>query len=311
MIGFHPDCPAGVSLLADHLDTTLAVGEDLLCVTLAPRADLDEQDPDTAPEALDAFVRRLRQLEASLLLRLLQARRLIGEIGRADASLKAAGALFRAQSDALYELIAASGRSEPGALAAGADGHAFLRSRGLLAPEAGAPSPFERLTVSEAFRVGGVAPLGQLLDVVSAVLDLLDARFGLYAPERAVDEADGGLAEERDSSHPRIADQAAADDDMTRQPVTAEASGPSADDTRLGPVEADTRMATELGGTAVASESEQLTLPLPLADLPASTGSGDQADSSEVDDERLQIEAARSSGQMSLLDRLVEVESPA
>ncbi len=187
MIGIHPDCPPSIALLADHLDAALAAGEDLLVASLPARADLDEIDSETAPEALDAFVRRLLQLEASLLLRVLQARRLAVEIGRADSALKAAGALFRAQTDTLHELVLRAGRTPEGGLVRSGDSHAYLRSRGLIAPEAAAPSPFESISVGEDFRVGGIAVLSQILDLVSSVLDLLDARFGLYAPEMAED----------------------------------------------------------------------------------------------------------------------------
>lgn len=194
MIGIHPDCPPSVALLADHLDAALAAGEDLLQASLPPRADLDEIDSDTAPAALDAFVRRLLQLEASLLLRVLQARRLAVEIGRADPALKAAGALFRAQTDTLHELILRAGRTPEGSLVRAGDSHAYFRSRGLIAPEAAAPSPFESLSVGEGFRVGGIVVLSQILDLVSSVLDLLDARFGLYGPEMAREDAQASSA---------------------------------------------------------------------------------------------------------------------
>ncbi len=161
MIGIHPDCPPSVALLADHLDAALAAGEDLMAASLPARADLDEIDCEAAPEALDAFVRRLQQLESSLLLRVLHARRLAVEIGRADTSLKAIGALFRAQTEALHELILRAGRTPEGGLVRAGDSHAYLRSRGLIAPEAAAPSPFESLAVSEGFRVGGVGVLSQ------------------------------------------------------------------------------------------------------------------------------------------------------
>lgn len=180
-IGTNPDCPGGIQLLADHLDTALAVGEDLLAMVLAPRADLDEADPATAPEAIDRFVRRTAELEVALLVRVLQARRRAGEIGRADASLKAAASLFQAQTALLVELIEGADRQQPNGLGGTGDGLAYLRSRGLLAPEAAAPSPFESIVVTEDLRVGGVVALGALLDLVSALLDLLDVRFGLYA----------------------------------------------------------------------------------------------------------------------------------
>ncbi len=194
MIGIHPDCPPSVALLADHLDAALAAGEDLLLASLPPRADLDEIDRETAPAAIDAFVKRLLQLEASLLLRVLQARRLATEIGRADPALKAAGALFRAQTDTLHELILRAGRTPEGGLVRAGDSHAYFRSRGLIAPEAAAPSPFESLSVGEGFRVGGIVVLSQILDLVSSVLDLLDARFGLYGPE--ISEKHGPAASE-------------------------------------------------------------------------------------------------------------------
>lgn len=195
MIGLNPDCPPSVALLADHLDTALAAGEDLLASTLAARSDLDEADAEAAPDALDQFVRHLMRLEASFLLRMLQARRLAIEIGRVDGALKGAGALFKAQTDILQELILRAGQTTVGELSRPGDCHAYLRSRGLIAPEAAAPSPFECLTVSDTFRIGGVAPLGLMLDLVSSLLDLLDARFGLYGPDvRGRDEpAPAGL----------------------------------------------------------------------------------------------------------------------
>lgn len=193
MIGLNPDCPPSVTLLADHLDAALAAGEDLMASMLAARSDLDEVDPEAAPEALDDFVRRLMKLESALLLRMLQARRLAVELGRVDGTLKSAGVLFKAQTDVLEALIFQAGRAGATKLTRPGDGHAYLRSRGLIAPEAAAPSPFECVAVSEMFRIGGVAPLGLMLDLVSSLLDLLDARFGLYAPDAAGEpvEADG------------------------------------------------------------------------------------------------------------------------
>ncbi len=197
MIATHPDCPPGVTLLADHLDAALAAGEDLLACRLDARADLDERDAAAAPEAMDRFLARVMQLEASLLLRVLQARRLSSEINRTDGTLKSIGGLFRAQSDVLQVLIDSRARgSEAIAVARAGDGHAYLRSRGLLAPEAAAPSPYEAVMVSEAFRVGGVAPLGGLLDLVSGFLDFIDARYGLYPsePTRDMPVVSRGLA---------------------------------------------------------------------------------------------------------------------
>lgn len=198
MIGINSDCPPGAALLAEHLDAALAAGEDLLASSLPARADLDEADPQSAPDALDGFVRKLLQLEGSLVLRLLQARRLASEIGRADSSLKSVAALFRAQTDLLHEMIAGAGRSAEGALVRAGDSHAYIRSRGLIAPEAAAPSPYESLSVDESFRVGGVVQLSEVMNLVAAVLDLIDARFGLYTPD--FPEEDHGASARHDAT---------------------------------------------------------------------------------------------------------------
>lgn len=192
MLSLHPDCPADVSLLADHLDTALAIGEELLALALPARSDLDERDPEQAPAAFDDFVHRLMQLEAAFLLRVLRARRLIGEIGRGEAALRASSSLFRAQTDLLQELILKAADRPEGQLTRVGDSHAYLRSRGLIAPEAAAPSPFESIAVGEGFRIGGIAEIGHVLNLVSALLDLLDAHYGLYSPDVEVEGAADG-----------------------------------------------------------------------------------------------------------------------
>lgn len=197
MMSLHPDCPPDASLLADHLDAALAIGEELLASTLPARSDLDEQDPDQAPVAIEMFVGRLMQLEAAFVLRVLRARRLVTEIGRTDPALKAAIGLFRAQTDLLQELIVKSAAEADGQLARAGDSHAYLRSRGLIAPEAAAPSPFESIAVGEGFRIGGIAAVGHVLDFVASLLDLLDARYGLYSPDAEDEEtADHGAADQ-------------------------------------------------------------------------------------------------------------------
>ena len=186
MSGFNPDLPPGIALVADHLDAVLAIGEDLLGERLPPRADLDEVDADGAPFALDQFVRQLRQREAALLLRLLQCRRLLVDGGAGGRTLKSAATLFRAQTDALSELIAKATREEARAIPAPVDSLSYLRSRSVIAPEAAQLSPFEAAGATEAFRVGGVAPLGAIMDMVAALLDLLDSHFDLYGDDEAM-----------------------------------------------------------------------------------------------------------------------------
>lgn len=214
MSAFNPDLPPGIALVADHLDAVLAIGEDLLGERLPPRADLDDVDAERAPYALDQFVRQLRQREAALLLRLLQCRRLLADIDAGGRTLKSAATLFRAQTDALSDLIAKATREEARAIPAPVDSHSYLRSRSVIAPEAAQLSPFEAAGVTEAFRLGGVAPLGAIMDMVAALLDLLDSHFDLYGE-------DDGIVGAMDNSQPEP--PVAADAAMTEASETSEA----------------------------------------------------------------------------------------
>lgn len=181
MQAFGTRTPSGVYLLADHLDATLAVGEDLLAESLPPLADLPEgQD---AAATLSGFVARLERHEQGLLLRLLQARRRAGELAGVDALLKPALGLFVANTAVLVDLVATFAAGSEARFDTGEDPHLFLRRRGLVDAEAAAASPYVALSVGDDYRIGGVIAAGPLLDMVAGVLDLLDSRFDLY-PER-------------------------------------------------------------------------------------------------------------------------------
>ncbi len=179
--------PEGVHLLADHLDAALAAGEDLMAVRLQPAADARE---DEAPEDLLArFVGQVRQDEAALLLRLLQARRRAEAVTSADAALRSVLRLVIANTNALLELAQQYGDRDV-ARGSGEDAQQFLRRRGLIAEDAPAVGAFETVTISDGFRVCGVIPLGGLLDMAAAALDLLDRQYDLYKTTDDDDDAD-------------------------------------------------------------------------------------------------------------------------
>lgn len=179
MFGQTTTPPVGVALLADHLDGALAAGEDLLAVTLAPQA--DAAGGDAADVRLGKFVTELRRHEAALLLRLLQARRRAAAIVTQDQALRSVLKLIGASTDALLDLVGHYGDKAVAAAAHGDDLQHYLRQRGLIADDAPAVGAFDAVRVSDAFRVGGMVPLGGLLDMTSAALDLLDRQFNLYS----------------------------------------------------------------------------------------------------------------------------------
>ncbi|MFM9941863.1 MAG: hypothetical protein ACKVP7_20460 [Hyphomicrobiaceae bacterium] len=178
MLEHHTAPPDGVHLLADHLDAALAAGEDLMAAHLKPAADTAEGE---APEdLLAAFVGEVRQYEAALLLRLLQARRRAETIKTADAGVRSVLRLVAANTTALLELVQLYGDGAASAAAGHEDLQQFLRRRGLIADDAPGVGVFETLRIGDDYRVGGVIPLGGLLDMAAAALDLLDRQFELY-----------------------------------------------------------------------------------------------------------------------------------
>lgn len=195
MLGTKSAADAGIYLLADHLDTALAVGEDLLAQKLPPPKDWPQANADgravavgavdqKAPfqrDPLAAFVARIDNLEASLLARVLQARRRSIDLPRLDPELRTLMRLFSVNTEMLGDVIARFGDDTGLAAEAGGDPYLFLRSRGVIAENAASIPDDRPLEITEDYRVAAIVELGSLLNLVSSVLDVLDVRYDLYA----------------------------------------------------------------------------------------------------------------------------------
>lgn len=194
----------GIYLLGDHLDAALAMGEDLLTekVALTHVAEpltmvrLVRQNRELAE-----FLTATRTLELSLTARLLQARRRAEELRRKESRLKPLIALFVAGTAPLIDAAMELGDTTTHDFETGDTAIAFLRSRGLIAPDAAGIAGLAQLAVSEEYLVAGRIRLGTLMDLVATFLDSLDLLFDLYG-----DEARPGPADARD---PMAADAAA------------------------------------------------------------------------------------------------------
>lgn len=186
MLGMSLPPNSSVSLLADHLDMTLAAGEDLLAERLAPPA--DQVEPMQSATALAEFVQRLLRHEAAIVAHMLQARRLAGSLQGLPAPVRPVVALMLSSTASVLSLISTFGGASNAAFESGGDAVAFLRSRGLVAADAADRPRFTELSVGDDYRIGATVQLGPLLDVTAASLDALDLAFGLY-PEPEADEA--------------------------------------------------------------------------------------------------------------------------
>lgn len=181
MASIAPERNPSLYLLSDNLEAALARGEELLAEELALGA------PDASglrawlrqTRELAGFVASVRTLEYAMTARLLQARKRADDVKRGDSRLKPLIALFVAGTAPLADAAAALGDSEARDFD-GADATlAFLRSRGLIAPDAAALELVTRLGVDEDYLVAGRIRLGTLLDLVATFLEALDRLYDL------------------------------------------------------------------------------------------------------------------------------------
>lgn len=191
------DLHSSIYLLADHLDAALAAGEDLLALSMVvtePVSRTTQRAVRSDEARLTQFLSRARTLEASIVAHVLQARRRALEVPRPDAHLKPLVQLFIGGTAALVD--AAADYGDPGALAfeQGADRLAYLRSRGMLAADAGGLMPTTELAIDDDFRLSARIELGPLLDLIATFLEALDLRFGLYPEEELVTRPAPALA---------------------------------------------------------------------------------------------------------------------
>jgi hypothetical protein len=177
-----PKVPAIVYLLADHLDTALAAGEDLLKSSLTWLAG-DARDADDLcdarrqeREAIDAA----RALEMLLLARILKSREGALDLAKVEIDFRPLAKLYAAGTEPIAEAALEMADKTSYAFDAGDGVTAFLRSRGLIAEDAAAPLEAETLAITEEFQVAGRMNLGALLDLVAMFLDTLETHYDLY-----------------------------------------------------------------------------------------------------------------------------------
>jgi hypothetical protein len=181
-----------IYLLRDHLEATLAMGEDLLTETLAldlpagksPLRTWMRQNRD-----LNDFLNAVRTLEYAMTARLLQARKRAEELKRRESRLKPLIGLFVAGTAPLVDAAAEFGDTDARDFNSADAALTFLRSRGLLAPDAAGLEGLTRLAVSEDYQLARRIRLGTLLDLVATFLDTLDLLFDLHAEPAGGPEA--------------------------------------------------------------------------------------------------------------------------
>lgn len=177
-----PAAPASVYLLADHLDSALAAGEDLLKSTLRWNAG-DARDPDGLREHRHeerVAINAARTLEMLMLARVLKSRETAQELAKVDSQFKLITRLYTSGTEIVADAATELADETSYAFDAGDGITSYLRSRGLIAEDDPAPLEAASLTVSEQFLIAGKMPLGPLLDLIAMFLDTLETHYELY-----------------------------------------------------------------------------------------------------------------------------------
>ena len=187
MIFSRPSTPTQVLLLADHLDAILAAGEDIVKLEVdiegARRSDGAEAPWDRFAD----LVSKARLFELTIVSRALQARlrardtaRVLGRDGHVFAPVLE---LFASGTAVLEDATAELAQRGEADFDAGLDPLVYLRTRGVIPADAGTLVAMTKLAIGESFMVARRIELGGLLDMVAALLDALDAAYGLFEEE--------------------------------------------------------------------------------------------------------------------------------
>lgn len=174
--------PACVYLLAEHLDAALAAGEDLMGVRFVwagpqPRV---REEIEAIRTGQRSSVERIRTFELALLSRILAGREWAAAVAAEEEKFSALTRLFLSGTAILVDAVDECGDTSTIDFDTGDNLTAYVRSRGLIPPDAPAMSDLTPIAPDESFLVARRVPLGTLLDLVAAYLDALEAEFDLF-----------------------------------------------------------------------------------------------------------------------------------
>jgi hypothetical protein len=194
-----PRAPLSVYMLADHLDAALAAGEDLVARGQDWRGLAEDFAGDAGAEfafAQRALAEEVRGLELMLTARVLKAREHARTLASIDLRFTAVANLFVSGTAILLDAVDECGDARNEDFDTGDDVVSYVRSRGLIAPDAANVLNPAQLSIDDTFLVAARLTLGPLMDMAAAFLDALDTQYDLFveAPENERATARGPAA---------------------------------------------------------------------------------------------------------------------
>ena len=184
-----PMAPLPVYLLADHLDGVLAAGEDLVTCG-ADWRNLAENpgEPETFASSQRAIAEDVRGYELILIAHAIKARDHARTLSQTDKRFAPIADLFVGGTAILMDAVSECGDATDDDFDTGDGLVAYVRSRGLIAPDAANVTNPAQLTIDDSFLVAKRLALGPLLDMAAAFLDALDTQYDLFIADDDEDD---------------------------------------------------------------------------------------------------------------------------
>jgi hypothetical protein len=186
-----PMAPLPVYLLADHLDGVLAAGEDLVTCGADWRS-LAERPGNPEDFARDQRViaEDVRGYELILVAHVIKSREHARTLSQTDKRFAPVADLFVGATAILMDAVTECGDATGDDFETGDGLVAYVRSRGLIAPDAANVTHSAQLTIDDSFLVAKRLALGPLLDMAAAFLDALDTQYELFVEEDSDEDDD-------------------------------------------------------------------------------------------------------------------------
>jgi hypothetical protein len=179
-----PMAPLPVYLLADHLDGVLAAGEDLVTCGADWRSLAEYPgEPETFASSQRAIAEDVRGYELILIAHAIKAREHARSLSQTDKRFAPVADLFVGATAILMDAVSECGDATDDDFDTGDGLVAYVRSRGLIAPDAANVTNAAQLTIDDSFLVAKRLALGPLLDMAAAFLDALDTQYELFVED--------------------------------------------------------------------------------------------------------------------------------
>ena len=173
---------AAVYLLADHLDAVLAACEDIVTAHLTWNRGRRAGDVELTNDSIEIrdAIEHIRKLENLVIMRVLKSRERAEEVARVDKRFRQLAKLYTAGTAVLVDAVEECSDSTEIDFATADTVTAYMRSRGLVDPEAPAPAIGEDVPVGEEFLIARRIAAGPLMDLSATLLDALELHYDLF-----------------------------------------------------------------------------------------------------------------------------------